>query len=420
LEQTAALAVRLSTLNLSAVYSSPADRAVFAAQQIAQLRGLPVDIIPQFAEWHTGEWDGLTRNEVQERHSDHYRAWLVDPASRRPPGGESFYDVAARSIPTFLELAELATHDGVAIVGHNTLNRVILAHILCVPLPIVRDSIVQRTGCINTIVQRGHYRWQVMTMNELSPTVTVSESASTSFSLVHFLTEIERVHAELSVTWPEGRNPCIATDGQHWTLPPFDRPVSVGRVEARFLANIATLLAPQATIEIGTGFGYSTLWLAAGALAADHHAIVYSVDNLSEGGLGHTGLQFVRRAARLTGVGKAIRLVHGDSPNVLAEIPIKNFMLAFIDGNHRGDQPHRDFEAIAKRMNPEGIVVWHDVDSRYTVPSAWERSLAEGWQGKIFDTSCRIGVTFRSDSARRAIDRAFDAASHLTLIGQHA
>jgi len=171
-------------------------------------------------------------------------------------------------------------------------------------------------------------------------------------------------------------------------------------------------------VEIGTGFGYSALWIAAGAIAArSAEAELFTVDDHSEGELGYQGLRFAREICQQANVSRVVRFVHGRSPDVLKAI-LEGRMLdfAFIDGNHHGGQPYADFHALSMFTHKKSIIAWHDVDTRYTVPDAFERACSEGWTGQILNTSCRLGVSFASQEHQRLISDAFEAACRLALL----
>ena len=83
----------------------------------------------------------------------------------------------------------------------------------------------------------------------------------------HFLAGMADVEGRLDSNWPQGRRPdAVPGSGGNFSLPGFSRPVSVDRIEGRFLYNLAVQLQARVALEIGTGFGYSTLWLAGGVL----------------------------------------------------------------------------------------------------------------------------------------------------------
>ena len=85
-------------------------------------------------------------------------------------------------------------------------------------------------------------------------------------SLADYTTGLESLEQELlTPVWPPGRNPRAPWDGRHFALPRhLLRPISVSFIEARVLANLVALLDCRVVLEIGTGFGYSTAWLARG------------------------------------------------------------------------------------------------------------------------------------------------------------
>jgi 2,3-bisphosphoglycerate-dependent phosphoglycerate mutase len=99
-EQARDLAERLAEVELDAVYSSDLRRARETAEIIAGARGLGVLLDPDLREVDTGNWTGLTREEISdrfpadERHDGETREQLrarvvagVQRIVRRHPGG---------------------------------------------------------------------------------------------------------------------------------------------------------------------------------------------------------------------------------------------------------------------------------------------------------------------------------------------
>jgi broad specificity phosphatase PhoE len=98
--------------------SSDLQRAVDTAGALAPLLGVPVRVDERLREHGLGSWEGLTRDEVAERHPDQYRDWQ---AGRSVPGrgGEPQAHVAARAMAAVADLppaavAVLVTHGGTA------------------------------------------------------------------------------------------------------------------------------------------------------------------------------------------------------------------------------------------------------------------------------------------------------------------
>lgn len=137
-EQAAAAARALARVSLAAIYSSDLERASYGARLLAagaSDRPAPV-ALAELREMHLGT---LERQPIRDA-----RARVPELAGRRyedmldfrmPGGGESVLDLAARVLPCVSGLvARHARPNGVgqatpaiAIVAHNTVNRVLLA-----------------------------------------------------------------------------------------------------------------------------------------------------------------------------------------------------------------------------------------------------------------------------------------------------
>ena len=92
LEQVARLATRLSSWEITSVYSSPLARARQTAIAIAAVAGCEVEIDERLIELDYGDWDGLPLAEIRTKRGT---SWFADPTFA-PPGGESLVDVTKR------------------------------------------------------------------------------------------------------------------------------------------------------------------------------------------------------------------------------------------------------------------------------------------------------------------------------------
>src|ERR1039458_7774364 len=94
-DQAAAAAKRLASAGIGAIVSSPLQRAVRTAEEVASVTGVPVVTDEGFRETDFGAWEGLTFVEVRERWPAEMTSWLADPAVA-PPGGDSSNAVNTR------------------------------------------------------------------------------------------------------------------------------------------------------------------------------------------------------------------------------------------------------------------------------------------------------------------------------------
>jgi broad specificity phosphatase PhoE len=57
-----------------------------------------VDMDARLRELHFGGFDGLTHEDCLAAHGALYRDWITDPATVRPPGGETVAELEARML----------------------------------------------------------------------------------------------------------------------------------------------------------------------------------------------------------------------------------------------------------------------------------------------------------------------------------
>jgi probable phosphoglycerate mutase len=110
---------------ISAVVSSPLQRAYDTATAAAKALGLDVSVDDDLIETDFGAWEGLTFIEAAERDPDLHRRWLRDTRTK-PPGGESF-DQALDRVQRARERI-IAAHQGatVLVVSHVTPIKMLL------------------------------------------------------------------------------------------------------------------------------------------------------------------------------------------------------------------------------------------------------------------------------------------------------
>ncbi|MUL45573.1 bifunctional RNase H/acid phosphatase [Mycobacterium sp. CBMA293] len=95
-EQAAAAAAYVAGIEgISAVISSPLQRALDTAKAAASALGLDVTVDDDLIETDFGDWEGLTFGEAAKRDPELHGRWLGDTGVA-PPGGESFDTVTHR------------------------------------------------------------------------------------------------------------------------------------------------------------------------------------------------------------------------------------------------------------------------------------------------------------------------------------
>lgn len=129
--QAEALAARLGSLPISAIYSSPLERALETAEPLARRLRLAVSPLAGLNEVDFGDWTGLTLAalaEVPEWHD-----FNTHRSRTRIPHGEIMSEVVARASEELDRLRGQHDSDLVAVVSHGDVLRGLLSHMLGMP-----------------------------------------------------------------------------------------------------------------------------------------------------------------------------------------------------------------------------------------------------------------------------------------------
>lgn len=135
--------------NLKRIFSSDLARCAETARIIAGRGPVKVRLLPELREIHLGKLEGLTMDFVRTRLGDEWHNRGNDLLHHRPEGGESFADLKNRVLPVFETIAR-GHGDNILIVAHAGVNRMILCHILGIPVSNL-FRIVQSHGCLNIL-----------------------------------------------------------------------------------------------------------------------------------------------------------------------------------------------------------------------------------------------------------------------------
>jgi probable phosphoglycerate mutase len=135
LEQARALAHRLATEELVAVYASDLARARDTAALVAHVHGLDVTIDSDLREKNFGTWEGLTDVEIMERFPDAVRGRWGD--------GETSEAVTERAISAIERVRDLHPVGPALVVSHGGPLRAILGHLAVSHGPIGNCAVIR-------------------------------------------------------------------------------------------------------------------------------------------------------------------------------------------------------------------------------------------------------------------------------------
>lgn len=164
IRQAQALGAQLQNIRFTEIFSSPLKRAIQTATLVSGMPPAALQRIDALKEINLGAWEGLLVAEVRARYPGAYEQRGQDLEFFRPPGGESFADLAARSYPALLTLARdyrgpllVVTHAGVIRVLLSCLQQRPLQQLFDIPqnycgVTIIRcDADILKVAAINLL-----------------------------------------------------------------------------------------------------------------------------------------------------------------------------------------------------------------------------------------------------------------------------
>lgn len=131
LAQMNAVGEALSGVQLSSIATSPLQRCRLFAQSLSDSCSTQLDTLHEMREMDFGDWEGKGSQEVD---GELLKQFWATPIGFCPPGGESFDDFSLRVIHGWNGWLSSADGEHRLLVAHGGVIRVLLAHLLNMPL----------------------------------------------------------------------------------------------------------------------------------------------------------------------------------------------------------------------------------------------------------------------------------------------
>lgn len=193
-QQARCLAERLADVSVTAVYASPLDRTRETAEILAKPHRLPVETRDGLREISHGHWEGMTRQDVEEKFPAEATAWEEDPYTCAPEDGETGLAVTARALPALLDIVRAHLGESVIVVSHKATIRLLLSSLLGFDPRRFRHNLDQSPAALNIVDFKDPVRSRLMLFND------TSHYSSGSFALT------KPSEPRLSKWWTEERS----------------------------------------------------------------------------------------------------------------------------------------------------------------------------------------------------------------------
>ena len=164
--QARALAQRLARESFMALYSSDLGRAVHTARMITAVTGH--EIVPdiRLRERHLGIFQGLSGDDIKDKHPAEYHLHRTVGPDYVIPGGESVRQQVARNVNCLDEIALKHPGEKVVVVTHGGVVSGMFRHALNIPLDAPRRFEFVNAGLNVFAYEDGH--WILRTWGDVS------------------------------------------------------------------------------------------------------------------------------------------------------------------------------------------------------------------------------------------------------------
>ena len=116
------------------IVTSPLSRCADFASELAKRHRLPLEVDARLVELGFGTWEGCTAEELTTRDPEILTRFRNDPLANTPPGAEPLTVFRARILDAWNFLHERHSGKRVLAVAHAGVIRMMLAHVLEIPL----------------------------------------------------------------------------------------------------------------------------------------------------------------------------------------------------------------------------------------------------------------------------------------------
>ena len=136
--------------SLDGFYSSSLRRTIDGVRILSEGRGIPSQAVFGFRERSFGDWEGMTRDKIEQQDPEGYKRWLKLDPEFAPPNGESLAMFRERVVEALEGILEKSFGKNIMVVGHSGVNRILLLRALGLGLDRY-FGISQDYACLNII-----------------------------------------------------------------------------------------------------------------------------------------------------------------------------------------------------------------------------------------------------------------------------
>jgi broad specificity phosphatase PhoE len=165
-EQAQRLSARVAALELNTACASPLQRTMHTAGIIAAPHKIEVQPLEGLIEINQGELQGIHRSETERKWPVLWGQLSNDPSQAVFPGGESFSQVALRTVTAFESILQQNPEKRVLLVAHEINLKIIIMHILGVPFNVYRRFEINNASL--SLIRTREDSCKLVTLNDMA------------------------------------------------------------------------------------------------------------------------------------------------------------------------------------------------------------------------------------------------------------
>ena len=153
------LAQSLAGSSIRHVYTSYLSRANVTGQTVADLLGIPCEIIPGIQEIGLGDWQGYTWAETCEKWPELTAKWIEEPLTTAPDNGENYQQLIDRFVAAIHRIMGGPDED-VLVVSHGGCLHTIFCVMDDIPLKNMQnDNIIPNAKAVELDMEKFLRKW---------------------------------------------------------------------------------------------------------------------------------------------------------------------------------------------------------------------------------------------------------------------
>ena len=116
------------------IVSSTLSRCSDFSNEVSKLYDIPVRFDKRFMEIGFGDWEGKSATQIRAEDEAQFNAFFEDPVKNTPPNAESMIAFEQRVLSAWEDLLVEDIGKHILLVGHAGMIRMIIRHVLAMPL----------------------------------------------------------------------------------------------------------------------------------------------------------------------------------------------------------------------------------------------------------------------------------------------